>query len=176
MSEPVDATKNEPLVYSQDKGPVRLSLSEQQKGEIQAITESIVEVDENIRRMAVPDVIHTLENGNPLNRILTDPNGKVTGYIACEDWSPHEGYLKYLGTTRAAGRSLFAEIPAFLKFAKTEGYTKLSFHGWNDRLNSILERYDFKHIRDDEMQISKLDFLKRLYKYGNKTWYRTLNW
>ncbi|KKQ91979.1 MAG: hypothetical protein UU16_C0013G0008 [Candidatus Woesebacteria bacterium GW2011_GWA2_40_7] len=161
MSEPVDATKNEPLVYSQDKGPVRLSLSEQQKGEIQAITESIVEVDENIRRMAVPDVIHTLENGNPLNRILTDPNGKVTGYIACEDWFPHEGYLKYLGTTRATGRSLFAEIPAFLKFAKTEGYTKLSFHGWNDRLNSILERYDFKHIRDDEMADFKVGFFEK---------------
>lgn len=161
MSEPIDVTKNEPLVYSQDKGPIRISLSEQQKGEIRAITESIVEVDEDIRRMAVPDVIHTLENGNPLNRLLTDQDGKVTGYIACEDWGPNEGYLKYLGTNRATGRNLFREIPAFLSFAKEQGYEKLSFHGWNNRLNSILERYGFKHIRDDEMADFKVGFFEK---------------
>lgn len=161
MSEPIDITKSEPTVYSQDRGRGRLVLSEQQKGEIRTITESIVEVDKNIRRMAVPDIIHTLENGNSLNRILTDQDGKVTGYIACEDWGPNEGYLKYLGTTRNTGRNLFREIPAFLKFAKEQGYEKLSFHGWNNRLNSILERYGFKHIRDDEMADFKVGFFEK---------------
>lgn len=161
MSEPIDVTKSEPTVYSQDRGRGRLVLSDLQKGEIRAITESIVEVNENIRRMAIPDIINTLENGNPLNRILTDKDGKVTGYIACEDWGPNEGYLKYLGTTRNTGRNLFREIPAFLRFAKEQGYEKLSFHGWNNRLNSILERYDFKHVRDDEMANFKVGFFEK---------------
>lgn len=160
MTEPIDSIKTEPLVYSEDKKSDRLLLSEQQKGEIGAITESIVEVDENIRRMAVPDVIHTLENGNLLNRILTDQNGKVTGYIACEDWGPKEGYIKYLGTTRNTGRNLFREIPSFLRFAKEQGYEKLSFHGWNDRLNTILKRYGFKHTRDDEMADFKVGYFE----------------
>jgi hypothetical protein len=161
MTEPVDSIKNEPTIYSPDREGGCIRLSEKQKDDIKAITENIVEVDEGIRRMAIPDIVNTLENGKPLNRLLTDQSGKVTGYIACEDWGPKEGYIKYLGTTRNTGRNLFREIPAFLRFAKEQGYEKLSFHGWNDRLNSILERYGFKHTRDDEMADFKVGFFEK---------------
>ncbi|MFH1898872.1 MAG: hypothetical protein ABIJ82_00150 [Patescibacteria group bacterium] len=161
MTEPIDSVKNDTTLYSLENGEIHLVLSEKQKDDIRAITESIVEVDENIKRMAVPDVIHTLENGNSLNRLLTNPDGKVTGYIACENWGSHEAYLKYLGTTRNTGRNFFREIPAFLEYAKEKGYTKLNFHGWNNRLNNILERYGFKHVRDDEMANLKVGFFEK---------------
>ena len=137
-------------------------LTEEQKNIVRNITLGIEEVDETIRSMAVEDVINTLQNGNPLNRVINDKEGKITGYVACEDFVPREAYLKYLGTTKQTGRNLLEEIPAFIEYAKQQGYTKLNFHGWNDRLNHIMERYGFERVRTDSMDDFNVDFYEKV--------------
>jgi hypothetical protein len=149
-------------VYTPESKKDHISLTEEQKNTVRNITLGIEEVDETVRSMAIEDVIHTLENGHPLNRIITDQEEKINGYIACEDFIPHEAYLKYLGTTKQTGRNLLQEIPAFLEYAKQQGYTKLNFHGWNDRLNHILERYGFKRVRTDSMAGFSADFYEKI--------------
>lgn len=125
-----------------------------------AITRSIDEVDELVRELAIDDVVSTLENGHPLNRLITTPEGELVGYIACEDFMPHEAYIKYFGTTGSSGRSLLKEIPAFIQYARQQGYTKLNFHGWNNRLNHILERYGFQRIRTDAAAGFNVDYFE----------------
>ena len=150
-------------LYTPDNKKEPISLTEEQKNAVRNITLGIEEVDENIREMAVQngDVVRTLENGHPLNRLIADQKGETTGYIACEDFIPHEAYLKYLGTTKQTGRNLLVEIPAFLEYAKKQGYTKLNFHGWNDRLNKVLERYGFERLRTDTMGDFSADFYEK---------------
>ncbi len=150
-------------VYPSETGEKteHLELSEEDKNTIRAITLGIEEVDPEIRELAVEDVINTLENGHPLNKIISGKEGEVAGYIAFEDFLPHEAYIKYLGTTGQTGRSLLREIPAFLEFVKQQGYTKLNFHGWNSRLNHILERYGFKRLRTDNMGEFSVDFYEK---------------
>lgn len=149
-------------IYTPEKEKKHLSLTQEQKDSIRNITLGIEEVDEAIREMAIPDVIHTLENGHPLNRVIADPSeGATIGYIACEDFVPHEAYIKYFGTSGQTGRSLLREIPAFLEYAKNQGYTKLNFHGWNNRLNHVLERYGFQRLRTDSMGDLSADFYEK---------------
>jgi hypothetical protein len=62
----------------------------------------------------VEDVLATLRNGHPLNRNITSPEGKIEEYIACEDFIPHEAYIKYLSINKAMGRNLLSETPTFL--------------------------------------------------------------
>lgn len=149
-------------VYTQETINERLSLNDAQKEAVRAITLGIEEVDETIRSMAVDDVIQTLENGNPLNRIITDQKGATMGYIACEDFIPHEAYIKYFGTSDGTGRNLLRELPAFLEYAKAHGYVGLNFHGWNDRLNHILERYGFQRMRTDTIAGYAVDFYEKM--------------
>lgn len=148
-------------LYTPEKPKEHLHLSEGQKDAIRAITLGIEEVDEAVREMAVEDVIHTLENGHPLNRIIPDQEGGTTGYIACEDFIPHEAYIKYFGTSGQTGRNLLKEIPAFLEYAESLGYGKLNFHGWNERLNCILTRYGFERLRTDKMADIAVDFYEK---------------
>lgn len=143
---------------TQEKELSHLSLTPEQKAAVECITLGIEEVDETVRRVANGDVVKTLENGHPLNRLITTTDGKTTGYIACEDFVPREAYIKYFGTSGETGRNLLKEIPAFLTYAKEEGYTKLNFHGWNERLNKILTRYGFRRIRTDNMADFAVDF------------------
>lgn len=110
--------ENPKPLYKPESKKDHLSLDEKQKEAIRHITLSIEEVDENIRSRAQEDVIETLENGHPLNRLITDQDSNVTGYVACEDFVPHEAYIKYFGTTKETGRSLLQEIPAFLEYAR----------------------------------------------------------
>ena len=148
-------------LYTPEKKKEALSLTEDQKNAVRGITLGLEEVAEDIREMAVEDVIHTLENGHPLNRVITSQEGDTTGYVACEDFVPNEAYIKYLGTTKQTGRNLLKEIPAFLNYAKDLGYTKLNFHGWNERLNNILKRYGFERIRTDKMGDFAADFFEK---------------
>jgi len=148
-------------LYSPEKEKEHLILTNEQKDNVRNITLGIEEVDEAIRSMAVEDVITTLENGHPLNRIIADQEKNVNGYVACEDFVSSEAYIKYLGTTKKTGRNLFQEIPDFLEYAKQQGYTKLNFHGWNKRLNHIMERYGFKRLRTDAMGEFSVDFYEK---------------
>lgn len=136
----------------------QLELTPEQESAIRAITLGIEEVDPTVREMAVDDVIETLQNGHPLNRLIEGKEGDLQGYIACEDFVSHEAYVKYLGGSGTSGRNLFKEFPAFLAYAKEHGYTKINFHGWNDRLNKALERFGFHRIRTDEMGDLAVDF------------------
>lgn len=138
-------------IYQPEKKKEHLVLTKEQKETVRNITLGIEEVDEAIRLLAVDDVVATLENGHPLNRIVTNQEGNTVGFIACEDFVSHEAYIKYFGTSGQAGRNLFQEIPAFFEYAKQQGYTKLNFHGWNDRLNQALKHFGFERLRTDEM-------------------------
>lgn len=149
-------------IYIPEKKKDVLSLTEGQKNAVRNITLGIEEVDEAVREMAAEDVIITLENGHPLNRVITGTEGGTMGYIACEDFVPREAYIKYLGTTKQAGVNLLKEIPAFLEYAKDLGYDKLNFHGWNERLNNILKRYGFERIRTDKMEDFAVDFYEKM--------------
>ena len=148
-------------LYMPEKAHEKIILSEPQKEAVRSITMSIEEVNEEVRSMAIPDIIDTLESGHPLNRLITDTEGEVTGYIACEDFVPQEAYIKYLGTTKQTGRNLLKEIPYFIEYAQKHGYKKLSFHGWNGRLNRILERYGFEQVRTDEMLDTQVGFYEK---------------
>lgn len=158
--------KNKETIYPQDESkerPETLVLNKDQKDAVRGITMGIEEVDETIRAMAVEDVIHTLENGHPLNRLITDQeDGKTIGYIACEDFIPHEAYIKYLGSTKNTGRDMLKEITVFLAYAKQQGYEKINFHGWNERLNHVLERYGFDRIRTDKMGGYGVNFYEKV--------------
>lgn len=101
-------------IYTPEKQKQHLGLTEEQRKAVRSIIMGIEEVDETIRAMTVEDVIRTLENGHPLNRIITGPEGKTQNFIACEDFIPNEAYIKYFCTTGLTGRSLFLELPAFL--------------------------------------------------------------
>ena len=138
-----------------------LSLTPEQKNTVRGVTLGIEEVDETVRSLALEDVVTTLENGHPLNRLITNKEGNTVGFIACEDFIPHEAYIKYFGTTGETGRSMLEEIPAFLEYAKNIGYTKINFHGWNDRLNRVLTRYGFKRVRTDKMADYAVDFYEK---------------
>lgn len=150
-------------IYQPDKEKQQIKLNEQQKNVVKSITLGIEEVDETVRNLALDDVINTLENGHPLNRII-EKDRNIEGYIACEDFVKSEAYIKYLGTTRQTGKNLLLEIPAFLEYAKSKGYSKLNFHGWNDRLNNILTRYGFERIRTDKMAGQGIDFYEKILK------------
>ncbi|EKE20549.1 MAG: hypothetical protein ACD_7C00533G0006 [uncultured bacterium] len=105
-------------LYQPEKKKEPLVLTAEQKESIRNITLGIEEVDESIRMMAVDNVAKTIENGHPLNRIITDKEGEISGYIACEDFVPHEAYIKYFGTSGQVGRNLLQEVPAFFEYAK----------------------------------------------------------
>lgn len=149
-------------IYQSEKEKERITLTEEQKAAVINITLGIEEVDETVRSMAADDVVTTLENGHPLNRIINDEENNINGYLACEDFIPREAYIKYFGTNNLSGRNLLKEIPAFLEFAREQGYTKLNFHGWNERLNRVMERYGFKRIRTDSMSGFSADFYEKV--------------
>ncbi len=147
-------------LYQPEKKKEPLVLTKEQKESVRNITLGIE--DEAIGLMAVDDVTETLENGHPLNRIITNREGEIAGYIACEDFVPHEAYIKYFGTSGQAGRNLLQEVPAFFKYAKEQGYTKLNFHGWNERLNHVLEHFGFARLRTDAMGGFSADFYEKI--------------
>lgn len=153
---------NQEILYHPEKKLSPLALTSAQKEAINAITMSIEEVAREVREQYRSDVIETLQNGHPLNRLITDVGGQVKGYIACEDLvEDHEAYVKYFGTTRDTGRSLIREVLPFLRFAKEQGYDKISFHGWNKRLNRILERYGFEPVRKDMFGSEPINFYEK---------------
>lgn len=144
-----------------EERPEKMKLSDEDRNAVRSITLGIEEVAPDVREMAMDDVISTLENGHPLNRIIPGKDGGISGYVACEDFTPHEAYIKYMGTDGQLGRNLLREIPAFLDYAKQQGYSKLNFHGWNERLNHILERYGFKRLSTDKMGEFSVDFYEK---------------
>lgn len=149
------------LLYSADTPKEHIHLSEEDKQKIENITLGIDVVDEYIRSKSADDVVNTLENNHPLNRLIKDEKGEIIGYLACEDFVPNEAYIKYFGTSSSTNRNLLQEIPSFLETAKSLGYSKINFHGWNDRLNHILTRYGFNRIKTDKAMGFEIDFYEK---------------
>jgi hypothetical protein len=128
------------------------------------MTSGVERVDPQLPELAAVnnDVIKTLENGQVLNRIIRGLQGEVLGYIACEEFVPHEAYIKYFATNGETGRDLATEIPALFWYAKERGYTKLNFHGWNKRLNDVLvERFGFELISTDRQGSLRAHFYEK---------------
>lgn len=156
--------ENLKTVYSKEQKPTSIILTSEQKQTINTITRNIDVVADDVLDQVITnnDVVKTLENGHPLNRLITNESGEVTGYVACEDFIPTEAYIKYLGTTGSTGKNLLKELPAFFEYAKSRGYIKLNFHGWNNRLNAVLQRYGFERIRSDSLGEFSADFYEKV--------------
>jgi len=75
----VHLRKNSPL--SRKTFP-SIALTPEQPEVIRTLTLQIEEVDDTVKKLAVDDVLATLRNGHPLNRIITSPEGKIEAYIA----------------------------------------------------------------------------------------------
>ncbi|MBT4277674.1 hypothetical protein HOD96_02930 [Candidatus Falkowbacteria bacterium] len=147
-------------IYQPEKETEHLSLTKEQKQVVGGITLGMEEVDQRAHDMD-DDVVETLENGHPLNKLITGENNEVLGYVACEDFVSGEAYIKYFGSTENLKTNLFKELPAFFEYAKQKGYSKLNFHGWNKRLNHALERFGFEHLRTDSMDDISADFYEK---------------
>lgn len=148
-------------IYNINKEKESLILTPEQEEAVVNITLGIEEVDQSVREVAVDDVLKTLENGHPLNRLIENNEQETIGYVACEDFVPHEAYIKYFGTDGGTGRNLLREIPAFLEYAKEQGYSKINFDGWNKRLNRILERFGFVRLATESMGEFRVDFYEK---------------
>jgi hypothetical protein len=154
----------QPKLYTKESNPGKITLTKDQIKEINHLTLNLDEViEESVLEMFVEnnDIAKTLENGHPLNRLITNPEGKLSGYVACEDFIPKEAYIKYLGTDGNSKKNLLSELPAFFEYAQSQGYTKLNFHGWNERLNNILKRYGFERLRTDSIGEFSADFYEK---------------
>src|SRR3989339_492418 len=100
-----------PMLYSREREKnveqePRLQLNAADKEAIMALTRGVERVDPRLPELETGnnDVIRTLENGQVLNRIIRGQQGEVLGYVACEEFVPHEAYIKYFATTGETGR------------------------------------------------------------------------
>ena len=116
---------------------------------ISTINDATDAVPSDIVEQASPDIIKTLENGHPLNKIWRDEEGKIIGYLAFEDFSPNEAYAKYLATDGLDVNKPFFLIPEIINQAKELGYTRIHFHGFNKKLNKVLTHFGFQMIGTD---------------------------
>ena len=132
-----------------EKQNILSKLTQQDIGNISHITNATDVIPQEIRERASADIIKTLENNHPLNKIWRDEEGKIVGYLAFEDFSPHEAYAKYLATEGLTAESPFSLIPELIENAKNLGYTKIHFHGFNKRLNKVLTHFGFQKIGTD---------------------------
>ena len=148
--------KKEGLETSQEESLVKLS--EEDKKKITEITLGIKDVPEDFKEKALADLLSKLENkSHPLNRIYRNEGGDISTYIVFDD-NIEKGYIKYFGTDNKSGLSAFSEIPNLLNEAKEKGYTQLSFHGWNKRLNNILTRFGFEKRGTTRWAGNRIDY------------------
>jgi len=132
-----------------EKHPNTSVLNQSDIDSINHITNTSDVIPQEIREQASADIIKTLENNHPLNKIWRDDEGKVIGYLAFEDFSLNEAYAKYLATEGLTNESPFSLIPDLIKQAKDLGYSKIHFHGFNKKLNKALSRFGFQKIGTD---------------------------
>ncbi|MFA7252804.1 MAG: hypothetical protein WC027_03020, partial [Candidatus Paceibacterota bacterium] len=127
-----------------------LNLSQQDIDSINHVLNVSDTIPQEIRGRAEADIIKTLQNNHPLNKIWRDGEGKIIGYLAFEDFSLNEAYAKYLATEGLTDENPFSLIPNLIEKAKSLGYTKIHFHGFNKKLNKVLTHFGFQKTRTDE--------------------------
>lgn len=129
--------------------PQSVELSLQDIVKIKQITTGIDVLPDEVKENASADILESLEGSHPLNRIWRNEQGEITGYLAFEDFKEHEAYAKYFATDGTTTESPFAFIPELIDKAGSIGYKKIHFHGWNTRLNKVLERFGFIRTHTD---------------------------
>jgi hypothetical protein len=143
---PITELPNREIVTLETQKPKEtksISLSSEDKTSIKYINSKISTVPQDIIEMTADDVFFTLENGNPMNRVLRDESGQVIAYLGCEGEDGGEVYVKYLAAETGSLTKLRTEVIKFITRAKKLNYTKISFNGFNDDLNSFLTRFGF---------------------------------
>jgi hypothetical protein len=141
-------------------------LTDQEIEKIKQITVGINVIPEEIRERASSDVVETLQNNHPLNKIWRNEQGEIVGYLAFEDFAPNEAYAKYFASEGLKEENPFSSIPELINQARGLGYTKIHFHGWNERLNKVLSHFGFiKTHTDKEGEYSADHFELRLEEY-----------
>lgn len=133
-------------------------LSDSDLKQIEDLTANTDTVPEEIRGMASQDVLETIQNNHPLNKVWRDQDGRITGYLAFEDFKENEAYVKYFSTDGKTGESVFIFIPELIDKAKSLGYKKIGFHGFNKRLNKISSRFGFERQRTDTHEGVSADY------------------
>jgi hypothetical protein len=122
------------------------ALSEGDKARIQELNAGIDTVPTHIVQGSFDDIVHEIERGNKMNRLVRDKDGNISAYLVTEERSSEEIYIKYLRSDSSTIRSIAHEITKFIKKAKKEHYKKISFDGFNDRLNDLLvTKYGFQN-------------------------------
>ena len=122
------------------------ALSEGDKARIQELNAGIDTVPAHIIQGSFDDIVHEIERGNKMNRLVRDKDGNISAYLVTEERSSEEIYIKYLRSDSSTIRSIAHEITKFIKKAKKEHYKKISFDGFNDRLNDLLvTKYGFQN-------------------------------
>jgi hypothetical protein len=132
-------------------------LSSEDRAGIENINSKITSVPQNIVESSTDDVFCTLENGNPMNRVLRDEGSQVIAYLACEGEDGGEVYVKYLAAEPGSLTKLRTEVIKFITRAKKLNYTKISFNGFNDDLNLFLTRFGFVETGDGMAPLFELN-------------------
>ena len=122
------------------------ALSKGDKERIQELNAGIDTVPAHIVQGSFGDIVHEIEQGHKMNRLVRDKDGNISAYLVTEERSSEEIYIKYLRSDNSTIRSIAHEIAKFIKKAKKEHYKKISFDGFNDRLNDLLiTKYGFQN-------------------------------
>ena len=122
------------------------ALSEGDKERIQKLNAGIDTVPAYIVQGSFDDIVHEIEQGHKMNRLVRDKDGNISAYLVTEEKSKDEIYIKYLRSDSSTIRSIVHEITKFIKKAKKEHYKRISFDGFNDRLNNLLiTKYGFQN-------------------------------
>lgn len=145
------------------KNPELQGLSQDDIEQVRNITGIADVVPEEVRERATDDIIHSLNNNHQLNKIWRNEQGEIHGYLAFEDFQPDEAYAKYFATDGTTSENPFSFLPDLLSNARSLGYKKIHFHGWNPRLNKVLEHFGFvKTHREKQGMLSADHFEIRL--------------
>lgn len=156
------------LIYERGEiFPTHIVLNPKQREAVRGILMNITSAPLSVRVAGEKKLLETLENWHPLNRLILDSKGEVEGFIACKGYkatntTPRILFIEGFGTTENTGRNLLEEIPAFLKSVQDMGYKNISFTGWNERLNHILERYDFKKDEVEKVEGYEVDYYTKV--------------
>jgi hypothetical protein len=104
----------------------RHSLTPDETQQIEIITDTITTVPRELIQATKEEVFSTLENGNPLNRLIKDAQGNIIGFLAVQDETDAEGKkIAYLRATallpreqRATKITLDEEVQKLIKRTK----------------------------------------------------------
>jgi hypothetical protein len=149
--------------------PKLIKLSQEDIAKIKQITTGVDVIPDEVKERASSDIIESLGGNHPLNKIWRNEQGNITGYLAFEDFAPGEAYAKYFATDGTTSENPFSMIPDLVEQAKDLGYKKIHFHGWNTRLNKVLEHFGFIRTHTEKWgQYSADHFELRLVEEKNQ--------